>query len=86
MLFWIKFKDDEEKGYTVQAEDRGAAAQLARIQKPGNIVSIKSLPYPSQPHLGPIEDVNGNAMGDFCWKPHECAGNTACPSVPTCVS
>ena len=86
MLFWIKFEDDDERVFTVQAKDRGAAAQLARLHKQGKITSIKPLPHPSQPHLGPVEDASGSALPDLCWRPHLCAGNTSCPTTPSCTS
>ena len=77
--YWVRFT--EGRCVCVEAEGADKARGLATSETGWEITSCAILPYPADPRVGPQ-----SGMPSFCYTPQRCAGNTSCPTDPSCTS
>ena len=75
--YWVTFENGKAGCVTcTEAED-----PLAVAGELGTVRTIDSLPYPAQPVL---RRAAGDTCPEFCYKPQQCKGHTACPQRYAC--
>lgn len=95
--FWLKFEDgsfaccDGQSPYDAISIAEHLSKKKVAAQ-PGAKTSdysadgkeIKSLPYPADPCIWKFAHPKHGPCPSFCYKPHQCAGKTACPQNRAC--
>ena len=88
-FFWVQFEDRKPgciEGERKDAKDIAPSPfddddpkeaekdARTRAEKFGKVRSLDVIPYPADPRL----DVRSDCPS-FCFRPHQCIGNTSCP-------
>lgn len=80
--FWMKFADRTSACAWVSTEQE--ARDLAATNGK-EVVSLTTLPYPTNPRLDKNEGWGKHQIPSFCYRPESCKGKTACPQRPSCT-
>ena len=68
-------------GVCVQAKTEAEAKAVLTEDEQSRIQSVQTLPYPAKPYRNQGDDTTP----EFCYKPNQCAGRTACPQNYSCT-
>lgn len=81
--FWVNFNEGGSGYCDGKTED--SAKQKAEEVSGKTVKAIKTLPYPAKPIIWQEEREYGYCPA-FCYRPNICAGNTSCPTNPSCTN
>jgi hypothetical protein len=81
--FWLNFADGKQG--CVEADTAGEATKIGLELRGSAVIQIRTLPYPADPRINPVDHPTYGVCPSFCYTPTRCAGSPSCPKPYSCV-
>lgn len=81
--FWITFENGAKA--SCDGESEYDSKMIAEKLSGKKVSVIKPLPYPAKPSIWIYKHPIHGECPQFCYKPNECCGKTACPQNYSCT-